>query len=549
MRPRFLKVWDYLRSISKTSKHPRPGRRTARPTLEMLEDRCLLSVSGSISGLVFLNSHVNPLNGATISLTGTPTATPTIPVNLTSVTDGNGAFTFSGLPAGSYHLSAGPFAGLMGTATIDGVTTSTGVTLDTPVAVTSGPTAAQDIVVHGGIAPEFINMGLFLTTTTRADLPFGTPGAGAPNNTPTVTTAIAAQALSASRTSAVIDLAGHFGDPAISNSSVTMNITANGVTKDLDLNLFDTTAPQTVANFYDYVNSSAYDKSFFHRETNIATDGIAVLQGGGATITNGTGPSVIIPVLAPIPDEIGASNLKGTLAMANTGAANTATDQFFFNTADNTGLNPKFTVFAKVADADSQAVLDNLGATPVQNLSSQTAAITATGATESGNTVTMTTAAAHGFTVGQSVVIANVGVAGYNGTFTILSAPTATTFTYTDPMAGLLPSGSGTAAAPAFAKNSPSLLLNEVPLNSTPVTDFPTASSKYLVINSITTTKRDDFLTYSIVSNSTPSVASATLTNEQLTLTKIAAGTTTITVQATDRFGATVTQTFNVTVS
>src|SRR5262249_33853369 len=38
----------------------------------------------------------------------------------------------------------------------------------------------------------------------------------------------------------------------------------------------------------------------------------------------------------------------------------------------------------------------------------------------------------------------NVGVAGYNGTFTIVSVPDTTHFTYTNPTAGLIPSRGGT---------------------------------------------------------------------------------------------------------
>ena len=53
-------------------------------------------------------------------------------------------------------------------------------------------------------------------------------------------------------------------------------------------------------------------------------------------------------------------------------------------------------------------------------------------ATESVNTVTITTTQAHGFTVGESVTITGVTLAGYNGIFTILTTPTTTTFTYTD---------------------------------------------------------------------------------------------------------------------
>jgi len=66
------------------------------------------------------------------------------------------------------------------------------------------------------------------------------------------------------------------------------------------------------------------------------------------------------------------------------------------------------------------------------------------GATEVGHTVTITTAAAHGYTVGEAVTIAGVAVAGYNGTFTITSVPSATTFIVNDPTGGLLNSGGGT---------------------------------------------------------------------------------------------------------
>src|SRR5215472_8462901 len=71
------------------------------------------------------------------------------------------------------------------------------------------------------------------------------------------------------------------------------------------------------------------------------------------------------------------------------------------------------------------------------------------GATEAGNTVTITTTVPHGFSAGQTVVVASVAVAGYNGSFTILAAPapTATTFAYTDAVAGLAASGGGAATS------------------------------------------------------------------------------------------------------
>src|SRR5262249_22316371 len=69
------------------------------------------------------------------------------------------------------------------------------------------------------------------------------------------------------------------------------------------------------------------------------------------------------------------------------------------------------------------------------------------GASESGPTVTITATAAHGYAGGQSVIIAGVGVGGYNGTFTITNVPSGTSFKYTAGSSGLANSGGGTATA------------------------------------------------------------------------------------------------------
>src|SRR5262249_17823069 len=72
------------------------------------------------------------------------------------------------------------------------------------------------------------------------------------------------------------------------------------------------------------------------------------------------------------------------------------------------------------------------------------------GATETGNIVRITTGTTpHGYQVGQTVVVSGVGVSGYNGTFQITSV-TPTSFTYTDPTAGLGNSGGGTAVRGAI---------------------------------------------------------------------------------------------------
>lgn len=69
------------------------------------------------------------------------------------------------------------------------------------------------------------------------------------------------------------------------------------------------------------------------------------------------------------------------------------------------------------------------------------------GAIETGFTVTMLTNASHGLVVGQLVTIAGVGIAGYNGTFSVNSVPDSTHFTYTAGASGLTASGGGTSSS------------------------------------------------------------------------------------------------------
>ena len=66
------------------------------------------------------------------------------------------------------------------------------------------------------------------------------------------------------------------------------------------------------------------------------------------------------------------------------------------------------------------------------------------GAEENGNTVTIATGNAHTVQVGETVTISGVGVAAYNGTWTVTAVPTSRSFQYTNPTAGLATSGGGT---------------------------------------------------------------------------------------------------------
>jgi hypothetical protein len=131
-------------------------------------------------------------------------------------------------------------------------------------------------------------------------------------------------------------------------------------------------------------------------------------------------------------------------------------DAEFYVLPDNRQYLPLFapTNFASAggvafAQDDVPGVQDTHYAAAIQEAqeySSATIAAFPNGATETGNTVTITTTAPHHFSVGDLVKIGGVGVAGYNGAFTIASVPTPTTFTYTDQTAGLANSGSVTIA-------------------------------------------------------------------------------------------------------
>jgi cyclophilin family peptidyl-prolyl cis-trans isomerase len=96
---------------------------------------------------------------------------------------------------------------------------------------------------------------------------------------------------------------------------------------DITIELFRDRAPKSVENFLGYVSDGFYTDTIFHRVIN----GI-IIQGGGLTANLQRKPTK-----PPIENEAtnGLRNTRGTVAMARTGEINSATSQFFINTADN----------------------------------------------------------------------------------------------------------------------------------------------------------------------------------------------------------------------
>ena len=98
---------------------------------------------------------------------------------------------------------------------------------------------------------------------------------------------------------------------------------------DITIRLYED-MPVTAGNFEKLVRSGFYDGTIFHR----VIDGF-MIQGGDPTGTGTGGPGYTIR------DEFvkGHSNVRGTVAMANTGRPNTGGSQFFINLVDNTYLD------------------------------------------------------------------------------------------------------------------------------------------------------------------------------------------------------------------
>ena len=121
-------------------------------------------------------------------------------------------------------------------------------------------------------------------------------------------------------------------------------------------------APNTVANFLQYVDSGFYDGSdgggatTFHRV--IAN---FMVQGGGILV-DGSRKATQAAIEHESPN--GLLNLRGTVAMARTNEINSATSQFFVNHIDNGFLDytssaePGYVVFGRVTEG--MDVIDNI---------------------------------------------------------------------------------------------------------------------------------------------------------------------------------------------
>jgi len=148
------------------------------------------------------------------------------------------------------------------------------------------------------------------------------------------------------------------GDPLVEGPPRVRITTSMG---EFLIELDEELAPNTVQNFLQYVDEGFYDNTVFHRVIHWF-----IVQGGG--YVSGLEAK---PTHDPIASEAnnGLLNVRGTIGMARSDDANSATSQFYINVADNPAFNlsatsPGYTVFGRVIEG--LAVVDQIAAVPTE---------------------------------------------------------------------------------------------------------------------------------------------------------------------------------------
>jgi peptidyl-prolyl cis-trans isomerase B (cyclophilin B) len=125
---------------------------------------------------------------------------------------------------------------------------------------------------------------------------------------------------------------------------------------DIQVELFEDDAPNTVANFISLAESGFYNGTKFHR---VIPD--FMIQGGDPDSKSGNGPWGRGGPGYRIADEFSSKKHdKGVLSMANSGP-NTNGSQFFITHTQTPHLNGRHTVFGKVIKGDD--VVDKIART------------------------------------------------------------------------------------------------------------------------------------------------------------------------------------------
>lgn len=161
----------------------------------------------------------------------------------------------------------------------------------------------------------------------------------------------------------------------LANPAFATRVTVETQLGSFEIELFEEEAPNTVANFLNYVRDGRFDGTIVHR--NIPD---FVVQTGSFRIVEDVIEN--IPTDDPVANEFGRSNLRGTVAMAKLGGdPDSATSGWFVNLSDNSenldNQNGGFTVFGEVV-GDGMTVVDAISDLPTVRINGLGAAFTDT---------------------------------------------------------------------------------------------------------------------------------------------------------------------------
>ncbi len=387
-----------------------------------------------------INWAVTPAQVATLQANATTTVAPG-PVMVTAATPGQATVVASIGAAGSLVSGSATFT-TCAVASIHVQKSDTDSTTSFTAPVSSTVTLAAQVTDSQNIALNSSTSNLSLiwlsSQPALASVSLGTVNTAAPG-----TAEITAACLPPSCNVNFVP-----PQPVYSDNAVTATITG---TVDSTVLVTTATAPPCVATTA-CTNSNAIVP--IDTTTNVA----------GTAFTLPAGVQVNSMVMTPVGDPAFLGTICANGTTGPNGAACSGLLRFDPTVATVAAPNPTITGTALVTDGNHVVVSDPAtnqifiatsvpGIQAIPNISiASFIGAAPTGATESGNTVTITTNTPHGLVTGQSVLVAGVGVAGYNGPYTVLAVPSPTTFTYTDPNSGLAASGggyvtSGTAAA------------------------------------------------------------------------------------------------------
>jgi cyclophilin family peptidyl-prolyl cis-trans isomerase len=371
------------------------------------------------------------------------------------------------------------------------------VTLLSNVQIGQGQSTSGNNLDVGGLAAPRISLAFFLSGANVPSISLPSAGAGnAAGFSLNSATAIAAVQFLSHGSTTFFDLSGNFFDPDTTDTTVTFN-TSQG---SFNVQLFDTDAPQTVTNFLDYIEAGDYTDGLFHRMSNLSQT------------------TAQTPPITPF------QVLQG-------GGFDVATD------ASNnlTGINT-ITTFQPIQNEFSNAHQNVVGTIAMARGSAPNSATSQFFFNLTDNSQALNSTNGGGFAVFGKVT---------DATGTTALQNFVTNYTPTNV---------------STATNNSALVTVPLINGFTPASNFPTGATTtdVALTNSITVaTPSNGHLTYKVLSNSNPSVVTATLgqntststfSANQLQLVANAVGSSVITLQVSDARGETVITQFTVNV-